>query len=239
MSKEEVVPKCNVDDVTEPKGEEYINWIKITKQKLKDRECIAMKIRAKKLQNIINKQCGLFSSNLSSHNIIVSNHNDLISNDIINECLNSLYLSLGRWNGINVTKTKKPLNTFREYFTMARCWFDQTKKHLLAPVFWIKLFVHLSQFTQTASAHFFPKNNKYNHLIPLYSSYLELQMISGIFNGKLRFAGTKSQPLIPCAIVKESDPMKRYLLNLDQSLNIENFMRQKIQNKNMNKKKKK
>eukprot|EP01084_Bolivina_argentea_P247485 414043_1 len=232
MSKEYAVPKCNVDDVTVPKGEAYINWIKISKQKLKDREWVAMKIRAKTLQNIINKQCELFSTNLSSHSIIVSNHNDLISNDIINECLNSLYLSLGRWTG---TKTKKALNTFREYFIMARCWFDQTKKHLLAPVFWIKLFIHLSQFTQTASAQFFQNNNKYNHLIPLYSRYLELQIISGIFNGKLRFEGTKSQPLIPYAILKESDPMKRYLLNLDKSLNIENFMRQKIQkNKNIN-----
>eukprot|EP01084_Bolivina_argentea_P247486 414044_1 len=143
---EEVVPKCHIEDVTEEKGEEYINWIKITKEKLKERECISMQIRGKKSQNIINRQCQLFESNFQSQNIRVPNYKNLVSSDIINECLNKMYLSLERWNGINVTKTKKSLDTFREYFTMAKCWFDQTKKHLLAPAFWIKLFMHISEF---------------------------------------------------------------------------------------------
>ena len=46
--------------------------------------------------------------------------------------------------------------------------------------------------------------------------------MSGIFCGQLHFAATKPQPLIPCGMIKDSDPMKEYLINnLDQSLNVQ------------------
>ncbi len=151
-----MVHKCDIKDVTEEKGEECINWIKIKKQKLQQRECVSMKVRAKKLQNIINHQCELFSTKLKPQNIIVFNHNNLVSNAIIDECSNKLYLTLERWHGINVTKTKNSLTK---------------QKNIYWHLFWIKLFLHLPQFTKTAASQFFTNNN-YSNLASLYSRNL-------------------------------------------------------------------
>ncbi len=70
----------------------------------------------------------------------------------------------------------------------------------------------------TASIFF---NDRFEDLQKLYSKHLLLIIICGIFSGQLHFASTKPQPLIPCGILKDSDPMKQYLAqNLHSSLNI-------------------
>ena len=215
----------DIDNITQEPGEEYENWIQITKQKLKERECKLMSVRVSTLQNIINQQCKLFeeinsNNNIYQQKITVYDYNNIISRDIINQCLNKLYLSLQLWNGVNLVKTKKSLSTFRKYFVIGKCWFDQKKKNILAPDFWIKFFFALEEFTINAAKKYF--NHRFENLQKLYSKHLLFQIMSGIFSGQLHFAATKPQPLIPCGIIKDSNPMKEYLINnLHSSLNVE------------------
>eukprot|EP00483_Globobulimina_turgida_P012434 UN12457 len=56
----------DIDDVTDEAGPNYINWIKCTKQKLKERECKLMSVRITTLQHIINNQCKIFESCVSN-----------------------------------------------------------------------------------------------------------------------------------------------------------------------------
>ena len=44
------------------------------------------------------------------------------------------------WSGVDLSKTTTKLNTFRKYFNIGKNWWDQRKKKLLAPIFWLKIF---------------------------------------------------------------------------------------------------
>eukprot|EP01084_Bolivina_argentea_P102863 184287_1 len=230
-----------IDHMIEEKGEEYTNWIKATKQKLKEREFQLMSVRITTLQTIINQQCEFFerinSDSSTNKMVIISNYNNIIINThIIDECLNKLYLLLSTWTGVNIAKTKKSLSTFRKYFAIGKCWFDQKKKSIIAPDFWIKYFLTLETFASDSANIYF--KGKYKQLQILYSKHLLLQIISGIFDAEIHFAATKPQPLISCAIIKDSIPMKIYLNNIDSSLNVDTIIAKELQSNHKKNKKK-
>eukprot|EP01084_Bolivina_argentea_P102864 184288_1 len=226
---------------TEEKCDQYTNWIKATKQKLKEREFQLMSVRITTLQRVINQQCEFFEkiNSDSSNNkmVTISNYNRIIINThIIDECLNKLYLLLSTWTGVNIAKTKKSLSTFRKYFAIGKCWFDQKKKSIIAPDFWIKYFLTLETFASDSANIYF--KGKYKQLQILYSKHLLLQIISGIFDAEIHFAATKPQPLISCAIIKDSIPMKIYLNNIDSSLNVDTIIAKELQSNHKKNKKK-
>eukprot|EP01084_Bolivina_argentea_P102865 184290_1 len=137
-----------IDNNSIPCGDGYCNWIRITKEKLKEREYKLMSTRIQSIQNIINTQCKLFESmntfhcepNSSVHaqnyngiqtiKVLVPNYNKFTSTNkqIVDDCLNKLCLTLQLWCGINLTKTKKSLATFDRYYDISKLWFDQKKK---------------------------------------------------------------------------------------------------------------
>ncbi len=143
--------------ISNEKGEDYVNWVKLTKRKLKQREYALMSERIATVQRVINEQCALFEKTNSDIKVTVSNcdamHSDLIA--IADDCLNKLYAIISSWNGIDLKRTKKSLTTFRRYFSIAKCWFDQRKKSILAPDIWVKLFTVLEKFGISAANVYF------------------------------------------------------------------------------------
>eukprot|EP01084_Bolivina_argentea_P284215 487023_1 len=208
----------DIDDVNQEPGEGYENWTKIARKKLNEREDKIMSIRVIVLETIINRKCKEFETiNSIKNNATI--HNFKVNDEIVNECLMKLGLCLELWNGVSLTKTKKSLSTFRQYFIAAKKWFDVKKKQIIGPVFWIKLFDILKQFTINCSLIYV--NNNYKHLQKLYSDYLLFNIISGIFLGELSGINSKkSQPLISCAMLKDCYSMKQYLGDLHDSLNV-------------------
>ena len=220
----------DIDNIRDPPGEDFETWIEITKEKLKERESRLMSARISALQNIINEQCAAFETAHSSLQFggrsvsaAVADHDRVLHSGVIEECLNKLSLSLQLWHGVNLSKTKKSLSTFREYFVIGKCWFDQKKKSILAPDFWIKILCVLDHFTEEAADFFF--QGRCPRVQTLFRQHLRFQMISGIFTGQLHFAETKPQPLIPCSIIKDSRSMKEYLVRLHPTLNVDRMMK--------------
>lgn len=217
---------AELDEITDPPGEEYVHWSRLTKDKLKDRERKLMSLRMSSLRTIIVQQCQHFADINSPHHhnvqrVTVSHSEHVIGDDITSECLNKLYLLLQFWSGVNLTKTKKPLNSFRDYFMIAKSWFDQKKKNMLGPDLWIPVFRALARFSTTAAATYF--SERFPALQRLYAKHLLLQIMGGILDGQITFAERK-QPLIPTAIFKESQPIQEHLVQIDAALDIKRFI---------------
>lgn len=211
----------DIDHIADPPGDEYVNWRQITQRKLKERETKLMAVRIASLQTILAEQCKAFeviSSSASTHKVTVSGYTNLIGKEVVSECLDKLYLSLQLWNGVNLSKTKKALNSFRDYFMIGKSWFDSKKKKIIGPDFWIRVFRTLEQFVRTAAAIYF--NQRFPDLQAMYSRALLLHLFCNIFGGHLHFAETKPQPMIPCGILKDCDPMKQYLVHLNSDIDI-------------------
>jgi len=219
----------DIDNIRDPPGEDFENWIEITKQKLRERESKLMSARISALQNIIKEQCAAFESAHSSlqfrgRSVELTDPEQVLHSGVIEECLNKLSQSLQFWRGVNLSKTKKALSTFREYFVIGKCWFDQKKKSILAPDFWIKILCVLDRFAEDAAASFFQR--RCPRVERLFCEHLRFQTVSGIFSGQLHFAETKPQPLIPCSIIKDSRSMKEYLLRLHRTLNVDRMIKE-------------
>eukprot|EP01083_Nonionella_stella_P054735 144474_1 len=205
---------------------DFENWINITKQRLKEREDKLMHTRITTLQCIINDACQAFenlnSLNGSTQRVTVLHYDQLIHTSLVHECLDKLHLTLSMWNGVNLYKTKQTPTTFRKYFTIGKAWFDQKKKSILTPDFWIKFCIHLQQFVVHAAANYF--NHRFHSLQRLYSRELLFRIVAHIFAGEVQYSSSKVQPLIPHAIVKNEESMKQYLLTLHHSLNIQRYI---------------
>ena len=219
----------DIDNIRDPPGKDFRKWIQIAKEKLIERESKLIDARISALQHILKEQCTAFESAHRSlqyrgRSVSVPDPTHLLNDRVIDEeCIQKLTDSLQYWRGVNLSKTKKTLSTFREYFVIGKCWFDQKKKSILAPEFWIKILCVLDQFADDTAAAFFPESCP--RVQTLFCQHLRFQIISGIFAGQLHFAETKPQPLIPCSIIKDSRSMKEYLDGLHPSLSVDRMMK--------------
>ena len=143
----------NTDDVTVEAGTHFINWIPITRDKLRKRENILLRKRIDKLQTIILKSMDEFinESNKNFKEITAiniermnkinhENYNKDLSNtskfmiNIEKECNNKIFECLSSWNGVK--RSKKNISTFRQYFKIARNTFDQRKTVIYSDNLW-------------------------------------------------------------------------------------------------------
>ena len=117
----------DLESITVARGSDYIDWIKATKRCLKERENKLLMIRASTTESIIN----------TSFNLDYK-----IPTSLIESVLNkSLYPIIST----NVSRVKKPLNTFKEYFAVGRNWWDTQKQQHIASSFWIPLFADIQK----------------------------------------------------------------------------------------------
>ena len=133
----------DIDSVTIDHGDNYINWINLTKTKLKKREKKLLLIRIAMIESIV-------KTSLNDINL-----NYKISTPFIESVLNdSLYPIISQWNGINILRIKKPLDKFKDYFGIARNWWDINKQQPTASSFWIPVFNDIQR------VHFIYETNK-------------------------------------------------------------------------------
>ena len=120
-------PKTAIIDIdfanVEP-GDNFINWIDLTKQKLKERERKLLTIRISEIESIVNEQVYY-----------------KISAEFIESVLNvNFFPIIDEWKGINIWRIKKPLKEFKDYFAKGRNWWDINKQNITGSAFWIPVF---------------------------------------------------------------------------------------------------
>eukprot|EP01084_Bolivina_argentea_P037831 69963_1 len=193
-----------IDDINEVAGDNYCNWIKITKQKLLERESKLMTLRANILQTLICEQIEQFKAINGRMKIFIDTklYENAINQELINNCLQNLNdILLVKWNGIVLNHTKNKFDTYRKYFTTSRSWFDQRKRSVLAKHLWIPIFDTLQQFIKIAAKRYF--NERFWELQSKFVSSLFLQIIANIFKQKVKLPSTRPHSLVSCSILKE------------------------------------
>ena len=112
----------DIDSVNIECSENFVNWIKLTKEKLKQRERKLLMVRIAEIESIISKQ--LYMTDSSSNSNTHSNNNNgnyKISCKFIESVLNgNLFPIIDKWKGVNMWRIKKPLNEFKDYFVKGR-----------------------------------------------------------------------------------------------------------------------
>ncbi len=153
----------NIDDVYVEAGLNYVNWIDICRDKLQQREEKLLTVRLQKCDEIIRtsiQQFGkqnteTFDEHKSSVHIYV-NRMDLENyqaynqatrafSTILNNYNQSVVKELSIWKGYTPQKHKSKIQTFRQYFTEARRWFDVKKMKLLAKYFLVSIYRIINQ----------------------------------------------------------------------------------------------
>eukprot|EP01084_Bolivina_argentea_P037830 69962_1 len=209
-----------LDDVKETAGDNYINWIKITKQKLLERESKLMSLRGNILQTLISEQIKQFKIINERMKIYIDRqlYENIINKELIHNCVEKLNNKLLiPWNGIVLNHTKNTFGTFKKYFSTSRSWFDQRKRAILAQYLWIPIFDNIQQFTKIAAKRYF--NERFILLQSLFVSSLTLQIATYVFKQKIKLPSTRPHSLISCSILKECHMFQLYLKkNVDKNI---------------------
>ena len=115
-------------------GDNYINWIKLTKEKLKERESKLLMIRIYEIESNVNKH---LTQEIQKYKI---------SFEFIKSILNgNLFRIIDSWKGINISRLKKKLNKFKDYFLKSKNWWDTNKQKIIALSFWIPVFKNIQK----------------------------------------------------------------------------------------------
>lgn len=132
-----------VDNITIAPGYLYSEWIKLSKEKLLERENALMKIRINKIQSIVSKE--IIAFNNKEHR----QHQDeyFISQMTAKSVHKYIRNTIEAWNGIDLNKktSSKPYKTFREYFNVAKNWWDQKKTNIFGQSLWAPILVQIQE----------------------------------------------------------------------------------------------
>lgn len=172
---------------TQKPGDSFSNWIGLTKEKLRERESALMKIRMGCIKDAIFNAIILFNNNPGNtkHGIKINEQcckeiEPMINNkDIINSCMNALNGILNQWNGIDLTRSNKEFDTYRQYFVVSKNWFDQRKKDILSKFLWAKILYLIREFSDKAANQFFNTlNNPQLNMMENQSNYRRSLVLS-------------------------------------------------------------
>ena len=123
----------DIDAVSDPPGPGYANWIAISRRMLKERESKLLSIKIEQIERIFNE------SVRSLHP-----HRDLkhfkISSERMRVVLQQLFQNLNTWNGPNLSRIRKQISSFRDYFVIGKNWWDLIKRKSLGDIFWMSSF---------------------------------------------------------------------------------------------------
>eukprot|EP01084_Bolivina_argentea_P297125 511813_1 len=218
MRKQRIVNNgyINVDEVTALPGDNYSEWIQISKIKLISRENALMNIRIERIESITNEKMKSFHN--SQH---ITDTNERIkyriSQHILDICFDKISNRVNSWRGVHLNKriSSVPYKTFREYFTVAKNWWDQTKTNVLGSFLWAPVLNNIQKFVSS---------NIFNNKNSLY------EILNDLFHSSVKYANTKQQPLIPNGVIKNCKEIKIFLFKLNNLLNIDLWLKQEIIN---------
>lgn len=72
-----------------------------------------------------------------------------ITSEIRKNTLDQLYHLISKWNGVDISRTKSALTRYRDYFCVAKNWWDQTKKKLFGAIFWLVIFKYIQKVSRS------------------------------------------------------------------------------------------
>eukprot|EP01084_Bolivina_argentea_P277883 474577_1 len=193
----------DVDNVSVEPGNDYENWVEITRTKLKQRESALLSVKRRRIEEIINNE------------LINCNRKYIIPQLIIDNTLTTLHIIINQWKGVDVARRKKIINRYRDYFSISKNWFDQRKKKKMGSLFWVKLFKHIHNFL-----------DQHNLLM------FELKVTKELFEGKVKYSNTKPLPVINGGTIMCSKEMHQYLFNLHNTLQIKEWIENQEHNGN-------
>eukprot|EP01083_Nonionella_stella_P146418 460438_1 len=212
----------DIDDVSVGAGIDYINWAKIARIKLRQRELILLQKRQEACNQTINAAIQQFTSHCIQRFVVHPNRNigipiyemereNLImylqdvqykiiasNSNIMRRCRQSITDLLVAWDGY---KPRNELRSFRKYFQSCRRWFDEKKVQMLGALFFLPIMAIVKKYTESVAAQFFgyPK-------LPLqkqYSDYLNLLIVKSLLEGMIDPSNARSMWLIPASAYPE------------------------------------
>eukprot|EP01083_Nonionella_stella_P148572 470610_1 len=202
--------KCDEMSEDHTSHDSYAEWITLSQEHLIERETALLSKRVEHIQTITNEQMGVLRSTKNRENTRYAIHSD-----ILDLCSFTISSTINGWNGIKLDKTisSTRYNHFREYFKVAKNWWDQRKSTVLGAAFWTPILRDIQKFVADAAGV---------DTRPL------LLILSGLFHDTVRYANTKQQPLIPNGVIKNCDELQTFLFNTHHSLNINLWLNQQI-----------
>eukprot|EP01084_Bolivina_argentea_P221914 375732_1 len=118
----------DIDSVSVQPGANYNNWIKLTKQQLKEREFILFSLKINKIQSIVNHR------------------HFIIHQQIIDTTMNMLCNKIDQWKGVNINRTKVSSFIYSDYYIISTKWWDNRKRIIYGNNFWLSIFQCIEQF---------------------------------------------------------------------------------------------
>merc|ERR1719464_548536 len=119
---------------------------------------------------------------------------------IISESVACLDDILSKWLGVKESKRLQRTNhiSFRDYFAVARNWFDQIKLKQMATHFWSPLFELSDHFCAESASTFFSR--RFRVMQQQYQRYLSLLVLDKLIMCKIKFPNAREMPLVPTLI---------------------------------------
>eukprot|EP01083_Nonionella_stella_P048130 128879_1 len=195
----------DIDDVFIGSGLGYINWLKIAKKKLMDRELIMLHKRQMILDAlVISSIRQMAHDNPNTFNVQICFHvyqseirHKLIDSQsaIMSLCALSISKMLQKWNGYKGKKGIR-LILFRNYFRHCRHWFDTNKATIMAINFWIPSMKLVSWFAMKAAVRLFG-GARQSELQSSFCEYFKFQLIQSMFEGQIKPSNGRCMWLVP------------------------------------------
>ena len=136
----------DIDSIKDAPGINYVEWIKITKDKLKEREIHLLSIKMNEIHRIVNITLCSHKNIKNESGLMTNNPHYNISNTLMKSIFHEfLFPAIDRWTGVHIDRIKKKINTFRDYFVIAKNWWDLSKKKLIGSQFWVTIFEDIKQ----------------------------------------------------------------------------------------------
>eukprot|EP01084_Bolivina_argentea_P252985 424828_1 len=187
---------------TQP-GQNYCNWLQLSRQKLKERDDKLLEIKITKIELIVNEQF--------QHKYVDNDTIFLVTQDVIDNALNKLYNLIDNWKGLSVARITNSFKKYTDYFKAAKGSYDQRKKQIFGRIFWLPIFKNIQKCTDHKSVN---------------SDNVLFNIISALFRGTIKYVNTKFVRLINAGTVMCSVEMQKYLYSLHDSLQIEKWIQQ-------------
>ena len=80
---------------------------------------------------------------------------EMIPSHFFGSCLSELYRLIDGWHGVKLSKLSsksESLSSFKNYFTVAKNWWDQKKKQKYGQLFWCGIFKYIQAFYEVLIA---------------------------------------------------------------------------------------
>eukprot|EP01083_Nonionella_stella_P318720 1166406_1 len=198
----------DISKVSEDRGTHYHKWIAIAQQKLKEREYKLLEVRTDIIMRIVQEQTKSTNKNES-----------IIPSTFFELCLFELYTLIDSWQGVKLSKLSSNsgcTDSFKNYFMVAKNWWDQKKKQKYGQLFWCGVFDFIQQYYDKTQC------NATTQRRFVYGTLRKL------LDGSVQYANTKQQPLIPIGTIKNCKHIKQYLLNLHETLDVNQWIQDDI-----------